>query len=63
MAIKKIKREWCPSLGDYKKDFIADTEADVASLPDCCTGSSALVIESGSVYVVNTSGAWVAVGG
>lgn len=63
MAIKKIKREWCLSLGDYKKDFIVDTEADVAALPKCCTGSSALVVESGAVYVVNASGEWAVFGG
>lgn len=63
MAIKKVNREWNPYLGDYKRDFIVDTEADVANLPECSTGSSALVIESGAVYIVNTSGNWVAFGG
>lgn len=63
MAIKKINREWCPHLGDYQKDFIVDTEADVANLPECCTGSSALVVESGAVYMVNASGEWAVFGG
>ena len=63
MAIKKINREWCPYLDDYKEDFIVDTEADVASLPECCTGSSALVVESGTPYMVNASGVWAVLGG
>ena len=32
--------------------------ADVASLPPCCTGSSALVVDTGEVYMVNASGVW-----
>lgn len=63
MAIKKINQEWCPCLDAYKQDFIVDTEADVATLPECCTGSSALVVESGVVYMVNASGVWAVLGG
>lgn len=63
MAIKLINREWCACQADYKRDYIVDTQADVASLPVCCTGSSALVVESGAVYIVNASGAWVVFGG
>lgn len=63
MAIKRINREYCACLDDYKQDFIVDTEADVATLPECCTGSSALVVESGAVYMVNASGVWAVFGG
>lgn len=62
MAYKVISEEWCPYNEAYRKEFIADTEADVASLPECCTGSSALVSDSGKVYIVNASGAWVEFG-
>jgi len=42
-----------------------DTEADVAGLKDlpfyCAPGSSALVIESGNLYMLNSLGEWRAV--
>lgn len=46
-----------------KKTFYCDTEADVASLPECMTGSEAVVVASGNVYVVNASGKWALFGG
>ena len=63
MAIKLIKKEYSDLQGDYKRDYICDDEANVASLPECACGSSALVIATGDVYVVNTQGAWTKVGG
>ena len=63
MAIKKINQEYCICLNDYKQDFIVDTEADVSALPQCCTGSTALVAQSGTAYIVNASGDWVVFGG
>lgn len=63
MAIKMINQDYCPCLNAYKKDYIVDTEADVSNLPVCCTGSSALVVASGAVYIVNASGKWVVFGG
>jgi hypothetical protein len=45
------------------KSYICDTEADVENLPTCCCGSSAFVVETGAVYVVNASGVWAKVGG
>ena len=62
MAIKLIEREWHPELNDYKHDYVCDAEADVSTLPESCCGSSALVIETGDVYVVNTQGVWTKVG-
>jgi hypothetical protein len=44
-------------------EFIADTEADVASLPQCKPSSTALVCATGNVYIVNASGEWVKFGG
>lgn len=41
------------------KEFICDTDADFANLPEACTGSTALSIESGSIRMVNTKGEWV----
>ena len=63
MAIKMINREYCPCLDDYQYDYIVDAESDVANLPQSCTGSSALVVESGAVYMVNASGVWAVFGG
>lgn len=63
MAIKMVNKEYCPCLDAYKKDYIVDTEADVANLPQCCTGSSALVVESGAVYIVNATCVWAVFGG
>lgn len=63
MAYKLVDRQWCACVGDYRNDYICDTEADLANLPECCTGSSALVVESGEVYMVNASGAWAVFGG
>lgn len=60
MAIKVINREYCPYLGDMQYEYICDTDADFASLPKCCTGSTALSIQSGKVQMVNTQGEWVA---
>lgn len=63
MAFKLVKREYVCYLNKYQCDYIVDTDADIADLPEGCTGSSALVVESGSVYMVNASGDWVLFGG
>ena len=63
MAYKLVNKEWSPHLDDYKHDYIADTESDITSLPQCCVGSSALVVETGAVYMVNASGVWAVYGG
>lgn len=63
MAYKLVNEEWCPTLSDYQRDYIADAESDVVNLPQCCSGSSALVVESANVYVVNASGVWALYGG
>ena len=63
MAIKLVNREWCAFQNDYQHDYIVDAESDISALPECCTGSSALVVESGAVYMVNASGVWAVFGG
>ena len=63
MAYKLIEKEFSYVLKDSVCSFICDTDTDVASLPKCRCGSSALVIATGDVYVVNTAGAWTKVGG
>lgn len=63
MAKKLVERKWCAELEEYTHDYIVDTDADIASLPACATGSSALVVESGAIYMVNASGVWAVFGG
>lgn len=46
-----------------RREFIIDTDADVATLPACASGSAALSVESGSVFIVNASGVWTKCGG
>lgn len=63
MAIKLVDQEWSPHLDAYIKEYIVDGEADIAHLPECCVGSSALAVETATVYMVNASGEWVPFGG
>ena len=63
MAIQLINEEYCPYTNESRKEFIADTVDDVGSLPECCAGSTALVPDAGTVYMVNASGEWAEFGG
>ena len=63
MAVSKTKMVWAAGESGYYGEFILDTEADVPNLPDCCPGSSALVVATGNVYMVNASCKWVLFGG
>lgn len=59
MAIKRIDKEWCSELGDYAYSFVLDSDTDVANLPKCCPGSTAVVADiGGKAYMVNASGEW-----
>lgn len=45
-------------------DYILDEDQDLASLPEICApGSTALSCASGTLFVLNASGEWVALGG
>lgn len=63
MAIRQTNRKYCESQDDYTYEYLCDTEEDVSNLPTCCTGSTALVCDTGNVYIVNASGQWVKFGG
>ena len=63
MAYKLIKEEYCACVDAQRKEFLCDTDADVDTLPQCCTGSTAVSAETGNVAVVNASGEWVPFGG
>lgn len=50
---------------DCQQEFVCDVRADVENLPTqstekdrCVTGSTALVIEDGSVWMLNSLGEW-----
>lgn len=62
MAIKQI----APTMDCKNRmyDFIIDTDADKASLPEtCAAGSTALSCATGNIFIVNASGKWVKLGG
>ena len=59
MAYKRINDSY---VNGCRKEYICDTDADFANLPEACTGSMAVSLESGKVYVVNTQGEWVEFG-
>lgn len=63
MAYKLIDETYCPYVREMRKEFICDTDADIAKLPKCCAGSTALVVESGKYFMVNASGEWAEFGG
>lgn len=58
MAYKLIDETYCPYNKGRKKEYICDTDEDIAKLPKCCTGSTAMVVESGKIFMVNASGEW-----
>ena len=59
MAIKLIEETYCPSMDDKRRSYVMDSASDAASLPKCCTGSTAMVAgKDGSLYMVNASGKW-----
>ena len=60
MAYKLISEKWSANCGDYIKEFICDTDAGFAHLPEACPGSTAVSLASGAIRVVNTVGEWVA---
>lgn len=63
MAHKQIDEIYCPYVEEMRKEFLCDTDADFATLPKCCMGSTAVSIETGNVRIVNSNGDWVAFGG
>lgn len=59
MAIKKVNSDWCPLQEETRYHFVMDSADDVADLPKCCPGSTAMVADSTcKVYMVNASGEW-----
>lgn len=63
MAYKLIDQTYRPYVNAPLCEFICDTDADIESLPKCCTGSKALSVATGITHMVNASGYWVPLGG
>lgn len=58
MAIKLVKREW-QSGDNYHCEFVMDSAEDAVDLPECSTGSIAIVADEGfALFMVNASGEW-----
>lgn len=61
MAIKCISDGG--SAAEFCREFILDSEADVADLPAAFPGSTAIVAdETAAIYMVNASGEWKKIG-
>lgn len=58
MAYIKTRRKWANCLNDYQYEFVLDSDADVANLPECKAGSMAIVANGGKIFMVNASGEW-----
>ena len=59
MAFKLIDKSYCAYLQDHRCKFVVDAESDIAKLPKCCTGSTAIVAdETHKCFMVNASGEW-----
>ena len=61
MAYKQINPTY--ECTEPRKEFVIDTDADVASLPSCGAGSAAISVASGNVWMKNASGEWKILGG
>ncbi len=47
-----------------KYDYVMDTDADAENLPaTCASGSTAISVASGNIFMVNASGEWKLLGG
>lgn len=59
MAYKIVDKQYCAYTDADRFTFVLDSDEDVASLPTCSAGSTAMVAtENGSVYMTNTLGEW-----
>ena len=62
MPYKCYKMTYSRPLDAHIKEYICDYESDVANLPADAPMSTAVVAESGNLYIVNASGEWVPFG-
>lgn len=41
------------------KEYVVDVPEDIKNLPEALMGSTALVISTGEVYMINSEGKWI----
>lgn len=59
MAFKKIFDGCCADPDMFPCEFVLDSADDVANLPKCAPGSTAIVAAEGApMFMVNASGQW-----
>lgn len=58
MSIKEVRSKWSNCELDFVKEFVIHSESEVADLPKCCVGSTAIVCETGNRYVCCRDGSW-----
>lgn len=58
MGVRLICSTLCSTENKFRREFICDTDADFADLPESATGSTAVSIESGNIRMVDTNGEW-----
>lgn len=46
-----------------RKEFVMDSDADLQDLPECGSGSVAISVAPGNVWMKNASGKWAIFGG
>ena len=63
MAFKLIEKRYDPIQKAERMGFLCDTEDDIANLPSAAPGSTAMVVATGVIYMVNASGEWAKFGG
>ena len=63
MAVKLTDSRYCVVQCCFVNDYVADTAEDVTTLPNSGTGSTAIVVATGEIYMVNASGEWAKFGG
>lgn len=60
MAFKLVEEHiFSPNQGDVRKHFVCDSVYDISNLPECISGSTAIVADKGgTIFMVNASGEW-----
>ena len=62
MAYVCTKTELNRLLMEEVKEFVCDSEDDIATLPPCAPSSMAMVVAEGlTIYMKNASGVWVVI--
>ena len=58
MAYKIINKEYCIYTDADKYSFVADSLADINTLPSCSAGSDCICSGDGGIYIMGADGNW-----